>query len=120
MGGVVLIVPTALARVPRIVAVAIAALAVLPAVAPAATVAVTSTIEGGFKGPEVTVFHLRYTAAAGERNSPTITREAGGRIAVDDATAPLTAGTWLCRRRRRPRDVRGRACEHRRDARRRR
>ncbi len=76
----------------RIAFAAIAATILAPAAAPAATVAVRTSIEGGFKGPEVTVFHLDYSAEPGERNGPTVSREADGRIAVADATAPLTPG----------------------------
>lgn len=57
----------------------------------AASVAVTTTIEGGVKGPDVTVYHLHFDAGAGEANDVTVAPATAG-VRVRDAGAPVTPG----------------------------
>ena len=77
-----------MALVPAVLAVA---LLLLPASARAATVTGSTHVEGGVKGPEVSVFDLSVRGDPGERSALTVTLTAGSRVEVVDAAAPLLA-----------------------------
>ena len=80
---------------PAIVPAALALLVLLSAApARAATVTGSSHVEGGVKGPEITIFDLSVRGDPGERSDLTVTLSAAGggvRASVSDAAAPLVA-----------------------------
>jgi len=78
---------------------ALALFALLSTPAGAATVTGSSHIEGGVKGPEVSVFDLSLVGDPGERSDLTVKLSAVGggiRVELSDSAAPLAAA-GLCR-----------------------